>query len=411
MPQIARNTTLPRSYTRPRPSVRADQTYSISTRTSCQQIEAFLANCESSGFAGTIDVLIEQELTRSLLLENWALIAISSLLRMGAQVNVVLEYIDDWTTRNHPKLTDALLPVCLVGLCQSQPALRLKNQRNDDLPRPIADQAIHNVAYARDGILRVGDSASPRQIAACHFDPDFPVAPLFETIRRTPGAFKECLADLRWQVDPSLKQRLSSSKETIAGENEALYEFVDEIDSNSLQHGRYDRANKPIEGVRFLKLQRWDFKQGLQSPAFGRLADLPSEFALARGISSFLEISISDFGLGIVERFLVTRGREDAVQSNEERRNLLLELLTLPLTSKRGGNTGEGQGLKHALQAVDRLHGLVSLRTDRFWLLRPFNLAEREREGGLLEMRDVDCIPSLSKIPGTHWNLWLPIPE
>jgi len=192
--------------------------------------------------------------------------------------------------------------------------------------------------------------------------------------------------------------------------DEALTSFVFEVFQNGFRHGCRDAVGLPIPGLRYLALRKHiaqskaDFLE--RAEGFRELANYLEENTLSSGTSSFLEISISDHGLGIVDRFVATRPEfrlaDDKIESQAE---LLISIIEKSLTSNTT-QSGAGRGLERALDAVRDLRGFVSLRTGRLWMYAAAPVAYSNRP---LSLARVGATDHLSYIAGTHFNLLLPL--
>ena len=119
------------------------------------------------------------------------------------------------------------------------------------------------------------------------------------------------------------------------------------------------------------------------------------------GQHAFLEASVSDFGLGILDHFLSSEKGERF--RSTARREVLQKILLEPLSAKLI-DEGAGQGLRNALHAARDMGGFVSLRAGEFWLVQSY-----AQPDAAIALHDVDDIRR-QKVAGTHWQFFWPQP-
>ena len=194
---------------------------------------------------------------------------------------------------------------------------------------------------------------------------------------------------------------------------ECLYGFVYELFQNTYVHGSLDQDQKTIPGLRLIRVRK-RFGQASSRDAFIRGAGQFSELKeyLEENLPSdrsfkLYEISISDNGMGILSRFRTIGQAESPIEplSLGENLKLLNRIVAESLSSDaRKSNVGRG-GLQKALDAVDKVKGFVSLRTDNLWVYRsPENMNPASPEE-LLRPVKIENGGELSKIPGTHFSM------
>ncbi|MCY4613336.1 MAG: hypothetical protein OXB94_06930 [Nitrospira sp.] len=194
---------------------------------------------------------------------------------------------------------------------------------------------------------------------------------------------------------------------------ECIYGFVYELYQNTFVHGSLDQDQKTIPGLRLLRVRK-RIGQVSSRDAFIRGAGQFSELQeyLEENLTSdktfkLYEISISDNGMGILSRFRSIGQAEPPkeAQAPSENLKLLNRIIAESLSSdSRKSNVGRG-GLQKALDAVDKVKGFVSLRTDNLWVYRsPENTNATSPEELLRPVR-IENGGELSKIPGTHFSM------
>ena len=198
------------------------------------------------------------------------------------------------------------------------------------------------------------------------------------------------------------------------GHNRHLCDFIYELEQNSHEHGRFDKDGSLIPGLRYLQMARYYFEKKEHLEAewnwhSGLLNFAQSKFSREK-IRSFLFVTITDLGCGIVDKYLSKYqelGNRDV--SRIERRDLLNGILTnVYMTTKSAGSVAAGAGLLNALRAASGIEGFVSLRTDQFRMERDY--ATARFESGDISLKDSSETGILAKIAGTHWTLVIPLP-
>ncbi|MCH7915731.1 MAG: hypothetical protein IH856_22300 [Deltaproteobacteria bacterium] len=190
-----------------------------------------------------------------------------------------------------------------------------------------------------------------------------------------------------------------------------LAHFVFELFQNSLEHGCKDEKGRVVRGFRYITIRKHISHN--KDEFISRAADfyelkryLDSNISGNRTFS-FYEISISDHGLGIIERFSVTRPDLDVeCEGGEDQARLINRIMAHALSSKRAVS-GAGHGLKRAMNAVKRLRGFVSLRTNNCWLYYTHNSSpSHAADVELFPVRESENLP---RVAGTHVNMLFPL--
>jgi hypothetical protein len=124
---------------------------------------------------------------------------------------------------------------------------------------------------------------------------------------------------------------------------------------------------------------------------------------LKKGNANFYEISISDNGLGIINRFLATRpeykSNADFFRLSEAEK--INEIINKSLSSKPF--EGSGRGLAIALNSIRELSGFASLRTGNTWAY--FDGLNKEVTNLSFQRVNKDVSP----MRGTNYNILIPI--
>lgn len=122
--------------------------------------------------------------------------------------------------------------------------------------------------------------------------------------------------------------------------------------------------------------------------------------AFGDGAQTYIDISVSDFGPGIIDHFL---GSVVGERYQDFNRELLLLKLIHEQTTSKSHDPHAGRGLMNALKAAVGLNAFVSLRTSDFLLSKSFATAESRGAPKLL----VRTPRERCSVPGTHWKiLW-----
>jgi|GEM_PF-2533470 len=246
--------------------------------------------------------------------------------------------------------------------------------------------------------------AEGRSITICAVDSD--------TQRNVPVIFSGLMGNRKSFISSflNLKHRYMERGTTSGLEHldqlaaeEALATFVFEAFQNSFEHGCRDQHGKVIPGVRSILLRKHASidPSGFLARAqgFPALEEFLKQEIIPGGHTKLLEVSVSDQGLGILGNYLHSQGRfaERTILSGEERRDLLQDLISGPLTSKTTF-PGAGQGLPNVTKAVQTLGGFLTVRTDESWLTYG-------KQGQRYVFQSIDAAP----VVGTHISLLFPL--
>lgn len=190
-----------------------------------------------------------------------------------------------------------------------------------------------------------------------------------------------------------------------------LAHFVFEIFQNTFEHGCKDKDGYVVRGLRYINIQkhishnRDEFIK--RATDFYELGQYLEQRVPNRGTFSFYEISISDYGLGIINRFVASRPDLNVVcEGAESQAKLINQILAQALSSKRAVS-GAGHGLKRALTAVRNLGGFVSFRTNNCWLYYTQDSAPTAKAS--VELLPVTKSEALPGVAGTHVNMLFPL--
>jgi hypothetical protein len=256
----------------------------------------------------------------------------------------------------------------------------------------------------RRGILEEEEDLG-KSVTICAFDATEPelVKPLIFRDLSSKATTIEDLAKLRNQhLEKGISEDYSERVNPVA--DRALGGFVYELFQNTFEHGRLDRQNNTVRGLRYVRLKkhiatnRADFLH--RAEGFPELQAYLDVHTPTQGTFKFYEIAIGDQGLGIIDRFLSTRPDFNPPTASD-RAILINQIIDQALSSKRG-RSGAGYGLRNALRAVNELKGFLSLRTDAFWL----HWSPSTNYG--LKLIPVSGAGDLAHVQGTHFSMLFP---
>ncbi|TDK31844.1 hypothetical protein E2F50_19480 [Rhizobium deserti] len=241
------------------------------------------------------------------------------------------------------------------------------------------------------------------------FDPEFSVAPVlrggsgFDAVSPLDRnrIFENLIMKFRQRLEvAAIRNGVSPSN---AGPARSVARFLRELHDNAVEHGSRDRNGRTLSATRIMRLRKHVANtKALLVERCGDFEPLArhvyESFAEGGGAPALVEASISDFGLGIVDGFLLSdAGRRYARYG---RRDLLQALIYERLSSK-SSDTSAGLGLQNALIAARQMGAFVSLRTGEFWLVVSF-----ASDNGEPKLNDVSSATH-SRVAGTHWQiLW-----
>ncbi len=238
-------------------------------------------------------------------------------------------------------------------------------------------------------------------------DPDFPVAGRLRASGRLSSVpserrrmFTQLVLHLRKQAEiGALRRQIDPVAEGPGG---AVGRFLFELHENALEHGSRDPRGGKIPGSRLLRIRK-HIANSAEELA-GRSGGFPAlaEYIAHIKAPGLIEASISDFGAGIVDGFLLSPAGAD--HASRDRRELLSSLLFERLSSK-GMDAASGLGIQRALRAANLMQAFVSLRTAEFWLFASFADARPH-----IAMFDVPLDGPRGKVRGTHWQFLWPQP-
>jgi hypothetical protein len=208
-----------------------------------------------------------------------------------------------------------------------------------------------------------------------------------------------------WESNP--KNAVSETVNRSAHQAEELAKFFHEIFENAYKHGCADGIdNQPAASqLRFLRIRKiTDPIEKLKkraSSSFPGVAEYVEASMADRSLESMLEVTISDFGRGILDQFLTTPAGNRF--KGADRTKTFERLLYDNLTSN-ALDPSAGRGIQNALYAAKRLGAFVSLRSAEFHCANAFTDSSTD-----IELQSISHSVELGHARGTHWQfLWAP---
>jgi hypothetical protein len=359
----------------------------VNRRSTLSEIEELLSRLAAS-HAEEVEVWLPRDIGTTIFIES----RVTALIATAAR-NRRLRIID-WIQsgrEGHEKRFG-----CQVeGIAALQYANEIRNAQQGEVP--IRLDRVQDRLESQEGIAE--DDPNGRTMTYCAFDQDVSQQPLaFARVRNK--------AEFGTQFIKRFKRAFQKDRVVFTTAPDTpihrLSDFVYELFENTFSHGSLDRNGKVMPGFRFFRLQRHVAvsREQLSSRAegFPELQEYFERVAEPQGTSKFYEISISDHGLGIVDRFVASRPDYRFQSDADDER--LREIIDKALSSKLH-QAGAGHGIGRALKAISDLKGFVSLRLGDIWLCGGSTIGAGETGAhGLVRVRS-----GLAKVAGTHFNV------
>jgi hypothetical protein len=323
----------------------------------------------------------------------WESIALASLKQRYDCGSAIAWGLSDWAAIEkveHPR--SDTLPFSPAGLYAVGSDLEFRTDSNSAPVLLDADKVIQSL---RERDYELGkDGSSERAIV--EFDAGNRRAPALtpDAEKNAKFKFKEFIDETRAALE--INGNKLHEKIGDAGAARALARFLYELRLNGMEYAASAKS------VRFMRLKKRRFNNRRDAvkwaESFPRLADYLGRGYSHQGEVYFVEVSVSDFGPGIVDGYLSSpRGGS---WKDMPRPELLRQLLVTQLSSK-WGDPGAGFGIQDALKSARAMNAFVSLRTNEFW---QYQDAFGDTEIG---MQDCQSEP-LAHIAGTHWQMIYP---
>ncbi len=347
-----------------------------------------------------VNIKLPRKHRMTLFKDSWITSLISTASR-GRQL-----VITDWDAMNNTTEIRNRFSQSLIGITSAFMATEISNTRKEKYLLNI-HEIIEQIVYDQDGVIE--DSESGKSWVFCSFDSDdeeenFPKP--FALTSSTKEEFIKKFLDFK-------KEKIDSNGEIASGtlpfafdEDWDLPSLIFELYENTNQHGKYDANDNIIKGVRSFSI-RQHYSNDLsklvsQASDFEELQTYFTSHTRNRSVR-FYEISISDNGMGIVDRLQSKRPELlEGVGFEQMSPSMQLNyIISKTLSSKL--YPGSGLGLTMALRNLVSLKGFMSLRTGSQWVY--FDGMNQPKNLSLVPIGDTD---SLSSITGTHYNILIP---
>lgn len=240
----------------------------------------------------------------------------------------------------------------------------------------------------RAGVL--GQGGRSRKVF--EFDPESPVALTFQEGSDPAILFRHRLRGWLNGLEIGASAHGGSGDH---GAKAELLSFITELRANGFEHSSRQR------GVRMLRLQK--HLSPNRDVMLAKAASFPDLAAYVRGQPAsgpinLVEVSVSDFGPGILKSFLDSfKGK---AHRNRPPTDVLRDLIHTQLSAK--SDPGSGLGIPNALAAARRMSAFVSLRTGEQWLIM---------DGSQHSPSEMTPLQGAhAHVEGTHWQLIYPDP-
>lgn len=333
--------------------------------------------------AGAIDLSISVDERGAFFREQWLAMTVVAACKSEDPATII-----PWGHQGQPDLADdeswAFTLPFLVAF-QNGAQVRADGPSKTIVPSvPVCRE----VWERRGGVLGTGG----RFRRVLEFDPESPVALTFQEGGDPAALFRQ---KLRGWLKGLEIGALAHGGSGDHGAKAELLSFVTELRANGLEHSSRRR------GVRMLRLQKHiSQNRDLMITKAASFPDLARYVGgqPASGPINLVEISVSDFGPGILKSFLDSfQGRAHRERPPTE---VLRDLIHTQLSAK--ADPGAGLGIPNALAAARRMAAFVSLRTGHHWLIM---------DGSRHSPCEMTPLPGdHAYVDGTHWQLVYPDP-
>lgn len=154
--------------------------------------------------------------------------------------------------------------------------------------------------------------------------------------------------------------------------SDSVSKFVFEIYQNAFRHGRRSARHDLINpAMRYLRMKRHigavaNFAD--RAEGFEELQAYLDGSKKTKKQSMYFEVSITDNGIGIVDRFLSTNPFYKERSRDPDFKHWLINEIVSKSLSSNAEHSGAGHGLRNALRAVREVGGFVSIRSGDDWI-------------------------------------------
>jgi len=374
------------------------QVIKIGRRPTLPELERQIAQVPDDQVSASTELWIARDFGAGLFVESRVVALMATAFRAG-ELTVV-----DWTSATTAGWRERFEQT-LSGVAAVFYASRIRPSAGAGF-RDLDAVSLRRKLLDRSGVAERGSAARTATV----FAPDAGGRPTQPLVLADLSSREEFVRTFVARMNTSFGDQGAYSDASRPTDEKSLGEFVFEVFQNTLQHGCID-GDRYLDGVRYVHNRRHIlFKRDLVARAtgFGELQEFLSRTAERTGQSRYLEVSVGDHGLGMVDRFLQTR--QDYARfggSSDRRLRLLLKIVDESLSSKLT-QRGAGEGLSNALAAAGRLGAFVSIRTGEHWLYYP--ALENDLGYGTPKLRPAATMTGLAKVAGTHVNLLVRVP-
>jgi hypothetical protein len=350
------------------------------------KIAQLVAACSRQGQGGTERVFVARiasDRRASYFKDIWAAIAVACGIDRCAKAEITAWGLANWTKLND----EDGFSLSHSSLLAMQRKARILTDKKPQVP--LDDHEVRRYISLNNGVI---GGTGGRQRTVVELDPHSPVAAALTTGADRRDTFFEFVRGILTHLEIGALARRTETRA-----KGTILEFLYELHANAYEHGKSDN------GVRLLRLQKHQYpRRDVALPRASGFGELLSYLQAqperpSNGQFNLVEASVSDFGSGILDRFLATFAARP--YQDWPREKLLHALLHEQLSSK-SSDPNAGLGIGQALAAASAMDAFVSLRTGEFWLTMRGALDKK----ACLSLRE----GRFPKIVGTHWQLLLP---
>ena len=188
----------------------------------------------------------------------------------------------------------------------------------------------------------------------------------------------------------------------------ALRRLIYELYKNALVHGRKQHIeggqDKIIPGPRYISVAKFIYanQRDLEKRIHG-FPELQTYFSRYSTTSRFVEITIGDVGMGVINRFASKASAALRPPSSKDALPFLNRIIRENLSSNRS-DPSAGLGFERALRAIRTLNGFLTIRTNCVWAHY-----SHQHSPNAMELQPVTTLFELADIVGTHFGILLPL--
>lgn len=381
--------------------IKNDKVFSIKSTSTLSDVEEVITRIHDNNKG--VNIKIPRKHTMRFFKDSW----ISSLIGTASENRKLI--ITDWHTKIVASEINKRFSDSLIGITSAFLADEIINTQDSKISIDI-DEIIEDVAYFKEGVIE--DSESGKGFVFCSFDDPAERNNYERPFKLSATSKQEFIKKLLlFKSDKIDDNKHQSSQLSFLSESYEFANFIYELYENTIQHGRWDINNNKIKGVRSFSIKKHiSFNQSSlieRAKQFNELKDYISNLSKLKSKNlNFYEVSISDNGIGILDRFLTTKNDSEEIKlfNKYSKIDKINKIISDSLSSK--SYPGSGYGISNALENIEKLKGFVSLRTDDLWM---FFDGSKETSGEMRSFNKTESIGDISKIKGTHYNILIPV--